>query len=214
MFIDLKKILLENDIQPKGVIHVGAHKGLEISEYEKYGFSDVIFIEANPEVFPYLEEIKSNICKTHNYCVAISDYIGEVDFYITSDNAGGGEMSSSLLKLKNHKLLYPNITEKKSIKVKCTTLNNFVKDENIDLQKYNMLNFDIQGAELMALSGANQVLPYVDVINTEVNRSELYENCAIIHEIENFLSDFGFVKILEDFKYSSEWGDAIFIKRK
>jgi FkbM family methyltransferase len=213
MIIDLQSILISENITPLGVIHIGAHKGQELQIYEKCGFIKVIFIEANPEIFHHLENLKSEICDVSSHNIAISDKEDIIDFYITTDNNGNGEMSSSILKLKKHKELYPNIVHKKTISVKTISLDEFLLQNNFNPIDYNMLNMDIQGAELLALKGGVKLLPNIDIINTEINKSELYENCALNYEIDEFLRKFGFVKYKEDYAYSTEWGDAIFLKK-
>ena len=75
------------------------------------------------------------------------------------------------------------------------------------------MNLDIQGAELMALKGSTKTLKNIDIINTEINKTELYEDCVLLDELEKFLFDQGFYKHSENYKYSPEWGDAIFLKK-
>jgi len=214
MIIDFKKIIKEKNITPKGVLHIGAHVGQELKDYEEAGFKKIIMIEANPYTFDKLKKIKSNISELFFYNLAISNKKGYTNFHITHNGRGQGEMSSSLLKLKKHTILYPNIKHHKTINVKCNTIDNFIVDNKLKAEDFNMLNMDIQGAELMALEGALQQLKFIDIINTEVNKSELYENCVLLEKLENFLNTNGFYMFEENYKHSPEWGDAIFLRKK
>lgn len=213
MVIDYYKIMKMNGIPSKGVIHIGAHYGLEYKEYEKCGFERVIFIEANPEVFNKLKKISSDKIQLELINMAISDQNGFSDFYITQTPNAGGDQSSSLLKLKKHKVLYPTIKHSKTINVETIKLDDLMIRNGYDSKNYNMLNIDIQGAELMALKVGINTLKNIDIINTEVNKSELYENCVLMDELSNFLDKEGFKLVEENYKYSSEWGDAVFIRK-
>jgi hypothetical protein len=48
---------------------------------------------------------------------------------------------------------------------------------------------------------------------SEINRDEVYENCARIEELINFLSPYGF-KLVETDWVGNSWGDGLFIKEK
>ena len=45
----------------------------------------------------------------------------------------------------------------------------------------------------------------------EVNRDEVYENCPMIEDIDNFLKDFDFVRVAEVWQ-SKSWGDALYAR--
>ena len=75
------------------------------------------------------------------------------------------------------------------------------------------MNLDIQGAELLALKGAGEILKHIDYIYTEVNVNELYEGCALLPELESFLKKRGF-KIFAIEMTQHGWGDAFFVKIK
>lgn len=85
----------------------------------------------------------------------------------------------------------------------------FVRN-NIDASKYNFWNFDIQGAELMALKGATQSIKYAKAIYLEVNEKELYKNCGLITEIDTFLLQYKFKRVLTNITIHG-WGDALYI---
>jgi len=74
------------------------------------------------------------------------------------------------------------------------------------------MNLDIQGAELKALKGSTLILPHIKSIYTEVNTKELYENCAMLHELDSYLESFGFTRV-ETSMTEHGWGDAFYIKK-
>lgn len=79
------------------------------------------------------------------------------------------------------------------------------------MNRYDFINLDIQGAELLALKGATSILPFVKAIYTEVNEKELYEGCALIEELDAYLKQNGFTRILTNMTKHG-WGDALYIR--
>jgi hypothetical protein len=76
---------------------------------------------------------------------------------------------------------------------------------------YNFLNIDIQGFELEALRGARKTLKNVKWIMSEVNRAEVYENCAHVEEMDEFLGKYGFNRVETNWA-GQTWGDALYVK--
>jgi hypothetical protein len=99
------------------------------------------------------------------------------------------------------------------MKATTLTLNTFFEKNKIDVSKLNFWNFDIQGAELMALKGAATHINNADIIYLEVNVKELYKNCAFMSEIDTYLSDYGFTRVITNMTPHG-WGDAMYIKSK
>jgi FkbM family methyltransferase len=183
-----------NNLNLKGIIHVGAHELEEQPLYDKLNLK-VLWIEANPFIAQKYPKVKN---------VAISNKEGIFDFVITSN-----PQSSSLLRLKDHKNVYPNIFEQQIIKVPTTTLDILIGDSN----EYDSLNLDIQGGELNALKGAVNLLPKIKAIYSEVNISEMYEGCPFIWDIDSFLSSFGFIRTSTEWDQCKKWGDALYLKK-
>ena len=48
---------------------------------------------------------------------------------------------------------------------------------------------------------------------TEVNRVDVYKNCAKVDELDEFLKSFGFIRV-ETTWDGITWGDALYIKQK
>lgn len=75
------------------------------------------------------------------------------------------------------------------------------------------MNVDTQGYELEVLKGSVELLNNIDIINIEVNRDELYKNCPMYTDIDEFLKPYGFVrKLLEWWDGTAPWGDALYVK--
>jgi len=207
MLIPFRQLLFKFKRIPKGIIHVGAHIGEEAFQYEECGIDNVIWIEGNPEVFKVLCE---NISKyTNNYafnCIISDKDNVEVDFNITNNNE-----SSSILELDLHKKHHPQIYVTNVIKGKTKTLSTLFKENKIDINNYNFMNIDLQGAELQALIGFEEFLDKIDMIYTEVNKNTLYKDCTLIDNLDEYLKKWNFKRVETVFT-EYEWGDAYYLK--
>lgn len=126
-------------------------------------------------------------------------------------NVTNNIMSSSILDLHTHLSEHPHVHLIGQIPMKTQTLNTFFEKNKIDTSKLNFWNFDIQGAELLALKGAAAHIHNTDVLYLEVNVKELYKNCALMNEIDAFLSNYGFKRVITELTQYG-WGDALYIK--
>lgn len=208
MLIKFKDIVDRYKRIPKGIIHIGGHTGEEIHDYYSAGVKNVIWVEANPSVFERLHHNTARYPGNFAYNTLISDKDGEqAEFNITNN----GE-SSSMLKLERHLQHHPHIHVVGSLNLPTKTFDTLVKENGIDASKYDFLNMDIQGAELMALKGMQCTLNHIDMIYTEVNSGEVYSGCAKIGEIDEFLLEKGFERV-ETKMTEYEWGDALYIKK-
>lgn len=207
MLIDLKNLPITTKV--RGILHVGAHECEERLIYlNTYGLDDskVIWIDAILEKVNLMKS-KFNSLQIYNECVSNVDN-EEVEFIITNNY-----QSSSLLELKTHKIRHPSIIETNRIKMKTKKLKTFILENNIDINNYNFLNLDLQGSELLALKGLEELLEKIDYIYTEVNTEELYKNCALITDIDEYLKFYGFERIITHIT-GYGWGDAFYVKNK
>ena len=76
---------------------------------------------------------------------------------------------------------------------------------------FNFLHIDVQGYELEVLKGAVKCLENVYYIVVEINRSELYEFCPMISDIDRFLDNFQ--RVETEWRHGREnWGDALYVR--
>lgn len=115
--------------------------------------------------------------------------------------------STSLLELKTHKDFYPDIVESERFEITTSILKNIISNEF----RSDFINLDIQGAELRALKGYGERIRELKWIYTEVNKVELYEGCALVSEIDDFLASFGFKRVCTRWWRNHGWGDALYI---
>jgi FkbM family methyltransferase len=205
---DLISLCRNYGIASRGVIHIGAHDGQEVPIYQSLGMSHILLVEANPKAFHRLNTHVSSYPNVITTNYAICNYNGFAQLRVTNSDA-----SSSILPLKLHKDVYPEIKEDYQITVQARKLDTLLEELNLSLKNYNFLNIDIQGAELLALQGAVKLLRSLEAINTEVNFTELYEGCVLIDQMDEFLGSFGFQRTLTSI-YHPTFGDAFYVKRK
>ena len=73
------------------------------------------------------------------------------------------------------------------------------------------MNVDLQGAELRALEGAARTLEGVRYVYTEVNREPLYEGCALVGDLDRFLGERDFQRVVTKWT-GAHWGDALYVR--
>lgn len=115
MLIDIFNIFSELNIHPKGVIHLGAHKGEELNLYKKLKIKNILLYEANKKLINYLKfkRFFFNFLFKMNIQV-INKVIYNEDRFCNL-NITSNTQSSSILNLGLHKKLYPNIIKKMKI---------------------------------------------------------------------------------------------------
>ena len=202
-----------------GVLHVGAHMGEEVLAYQDYGYSPIYLVEANPEVLPGLTEKFKGHKHIHIIPTAVGDVSGEVEFIVHKTKKGGME-SSGLLNLEKLGEIVPVFDSKSRHRVPMTTIDGLVERDNL-ANNIKLLVIDIQGAEMMALSGASNFLQHVDTVICEVNLIKNYEGCALEVEVDQIFASSGFTKQLaiyhELYDKSGSfpaWGECLWYKRR
>lgn len=179
--------------ESKGIIHLGAHRGVEAEVYNWFG-KNVIWIEASPEIFENLKDnllffknqkpiqallsdkddelIKFNISNYDGACSSIFDFTDEIK-------------KSKQWRNRNHKMI-------KSINLKSITLDTLLKNENILTKNYNHWVLDLQGAELLALKGGEKSLNNCKSLLIEVSTKQFYKNGNLWLDIKKWLNQRGF----------------------
>lgn len=203
MLLDFNKIYEQYLSNLKGVIHIGAHYGQEDYMYRQKGVSNIIYFEPLEKNFSILSGNvgRNSIC----YKMALGNENKKIKMFVESANNG---MSSSILEPKHHLIQYPHITFDHQEEVDMRKLD----DVEFDRTKYNMINIDVQGYELEVFKGGKETLKTIDYIITEINNVHLYENGALIDELKDFLSTYGF-ELVESHWAGGTWGDGLFIKK-
>ena len=171
-----------------GVVHVGANIGQEKDIYRHYKL-DVIWIEPIPQIFGRLSDNIKNYKNQRALQALITDTDGkEYEFNVASNNGA----SSSILKFKKHKEVWPNVGFVSTIKLTSVTLATLFRRESINPIDYQALIMDTQGSELLVLKGSVSILKNFSFIKTEVPDFESYEGCCQLSDMEDFMREHGY----------------------
>ena len=204
MLISLDLLVKKYKLEIKGVAHFGAHLGQEVDSYLSNNIKNIVLFEPQRKIFKILEKKYGDLEQVSLFNFGLGFNNKSVNLNLTKDNDG---QSSSILNPKLHKEYYPDIkfTEVENIEIKIY--------DDLKIKDINFLNIDIQGYELEALKGCEESLKTVDYIFVEVNRKLLYEDSALVFDIDNFLKNYKFLRV--ETKWASSklpWGDAFYIK--
>jgi FkbM family methyltransferase len=202
MLISLHELVQKYNILFTGVLHVGAHECEELHDYERYISRDLIlWIDALQD--------KVDISKQKFPGILIEQaVVSDTKDFVTFHRSNNGQ-SSSILEFGLHKHYHPQVWYVDSFVAETVLLKDILCNFKIP---YNFINLDIQGAELKALKGMEDYLPYINYIYTEVNSDYVYEGCALIGELDEYLLKFGLHRV--ETKWTDcKWGDAFYIRK-
>lgn len=203
--------LSKYNINPKGIIHIGAHLGEEKAEYNRLSLKNkTIWFEANPELY---NDLKKNVGDDIIISEALFDKNIKHNFNITkSEGLPNNKQSSSLKELDYHLIAHPNVSVSKTIEIDTITMVDAVKKYKININNYDFINIDTQGSELEILKGFNNLLNNIMYIYSEINVKPLYKDIALIDELDKFLFSKGFKRVETSIHQDAGWGQALYIK--
>lgn len=198
------------------VIDVGANNGSTCARWLS------VFPQAKVHAIEALERFRPDLDRLADgsdgrmtvWPFAASDSEGEVVFYEHSDHPS----SSSLLHgtERCHELM-PYTRNEHSITVQARRLDALFAGNNVSLDPDLLVKLDVQGAELMVLSGCTGFLDQVRVVVAEVNLVEVYVSQPSFSQLIEFLDRYGlrFAGVLEQYHAADDsavYLDAVFIR--
>lgn len=203
MIIDYRMLTEKYKLATDTVLHVGAHEAEEWPLYESLGASRVVWVEANTDKYNLLCD---KFAKDSRHTIingVVSDKTGSYVEFNISNNV----QSSSILEFGQHRSLFPGVhfISKESRITIC------LDDIVMAMEKIDLVNIDIQGAELLALKGMKNSIHKVSAFYLEINSAPVYESCAIVDEIDDFLSAYGFMRAETKYWMDHPWGDALYV---
>lgn len=192
----------------KGVISVGAHWAEEYEQWDKDGVENFIFFEPVSYNYHKMIELLPDKPNIQTFNMALGNSRGKILMH-TENNFTNHGQSCSILEPKLHLTQFPQIVFNSTEEVEIDRLDNIIYDRNL----YDYLHIDTQGYELEVLKSATESLRYINTIDVEVNRAELYFGCPMIIDIDTFLRVFEFYRISVDW-WGGTFGGAIYKKTK
>ena len=186
---------------PKGAIHVGAHYCPEMPCYSKLFYDKVLWIEANPETYfnnakPIAEQ---NAQRIYNFAAYDEDNL-ELTLYIPERD----DISSLFLSEE-----FPHV---RTTQVKTKKLDTLITEEKINMDDFDFLNIDAEGAELKVLQGFENNLDRINYLFIEVSIGERFRDSGATFEmLHNYLTNCGFeITEISDSIRTLGWGDAFY----
>ena len=206
MLFSFRNIQDKYNMDIKGIIHIGAHRGQEISDYIDGGIQDIILFEPLSTNFEILEQNLADMnANISGHQVALGNEEKKVTMYLSNNE----QMSSSILRPKKHIQNHPTVLFEGTEEVDMMRLDSY-SDET---EKFNFINMDVQGYELEVLKGGAETLKHVDYVYCEINRDELYEGNAFVEDLDVFLAEYDMERVETDWS-GTLWGDALYIRKK
>ena len=185
-------------------VEIGMHFGTDTMDFRKMHHSArIVSFEPDPRNIEMIKKLGNDkICEL--YELAVSNTNEPMDFYLSSGNSRGRlndtlltqndwSCSSSLKKPTGHLCIHKWITFPSKVKVNCTKLDDFVPLKNT---KIDFMWVDVQGAEDLVFSCAQETLKNTHYVYTEYSNKELYEAQLNLQGIISLFPDF---KVLHDF---------------
>jgi len=174
------------------ILEAGTANGtntVEMADFWKgsriYGFEPV----------PQARELAEKTIHAHRERIRVYPFaLGDAPSRLTMNVSGGGEaaetQSSSLLKPTGHIEEYDFVDFSETIEVDVVRLDDWAKSEAVP--RVDFLWLDLQGYELKALAGAEEMLKSVTAIHIEVSHKQLFEGGVLYPELKDWLKSRGF----------------------
>lgn len=218
--IELPKIFNTHD--PLVIFDIGACEGEDSIRYARlFPNSQVYTFEPVPEnqalVLANFEKFGVKNAELHR--VALADREGTSTFHVSSgkppekwegEQWNYGNKSSSLLEPIQKEAAYGWLDFKKTIPIKCKMLDLFCMEKSVS--KINFIHLDVQGAELMVLRGAKNILPNIQTVWMEVGEKEEYSMQATRKQVEAYMKSNRFRLLY--FKSDGQWGDQFWVNTR
>jgi len=206
------------------IFDIGACEGESSIRYSRiFPNSKIYTFEPNPSNFKLVEKNIENFSSREQitpFQLCLTDKTGTAEFYISSGTPEEfkekevdwdfGNKSSSLLPPDKTLEAFDWLKFNDVVQVKTERLDNLMKENNID--QIDFIHMDVQGAELMVLNGSGEKISRINNIWLEVEGIPLYKGQPIRKDVEKYMRNIGYVKILDSFDKVA--GDQFWSKKE
>jgi FkbM family methyltransferase len=204
------------------IFDIGACEGEDSIRYSNmFPNSKIYSFEPVEENYKKLENniLRYDKKNIFPYKEALSDKVGTANLHVSSGRPKGisssetwdyGNKSSSLLVPSNEiKKQFNWLEFNRKEQVATNTIKNFAN--SVGLNTIDFLHIDVQGAELMVLNGAQEMLSNIKIIWMEVEKVELYKQQPLKKSIEKYMKLNNFRKYKDTVNKIS--GDQLYINK-
>lgn len=188
----------------KHLVIVGGYRGNEIPKLLKTNPSaKVTVFEASQRYGADLQKRFEKNDRVEVRNLAVSDKPGTATFYETNLRGSGSLLELGKLAEESY-----GAEAAESFEVTTDTLDRQLPEEAVDC-----IWIDVQGAELLVLSGGPQILEKASALFLEVALlPDLYKGGAVFEELNEYLKKFGFILGLLGVSNDNLTGNALYIK--
>jgi len=189
------------------VVHVGAHLAQEADRYESVGAKRVLWVEAAPDTYEKLQQSLSQR-DPHRRSVLQKALFMPPTVHLTINALAGSadEGHAEFVRFNNHGAsdsIFQLSTECKEmipglhatgevIRLPFRKLDSIVRAAGIEPSEVDCLVLDVQGAELLCLQGATEILQHIRCLETELSTEPIYEGGVLFGELNAFLEENSF----------------------
>lgn len=205
MLLNLDELIVKYGMEIEGVLHVGAHLAEEAPIYAAAGIENVWWIEANPDVIGKVRAAANRPTQVIQALV-LDGVRANVQFNVTNYDG----MSSSIYEWGTHTSFSPDTVVDHVIYLNSTTVDQLV--EAYDIAGINLLNIDVEGANLEVLLGSTELLRKTKYIYIEVQTENVYDGAPLVGEVDSYLNGWGFDRVETGIVEGQGWGDALYIR--
>jgi FkbM family methyltransferase len=207
---------LINDLKKTNVsiFDIGANRGQTARRYRSaFPRADIYCFEPFQDSITELQKRFADDGKIHIVPKAVGRESGIATLFVNENSA----TNSLLARPSSARRYFPRSAElKETISVEVVDLDGFSRAKGIST--IDILKFDIQGGELGALMGAENLLEAarISLLYTEIMFISHYEGAPLFHEIWSFLSRYGYSLFdIYDLHRATNgqirYGDALFV---
>ena len=200
-------------VEPRGVIHVGAHYAEEAPIYRSKVGNNVVWFEAHPD---YAAKMFNNQSTNGQlkYEALLSNVTGKVvPFYEVANEFASSifEPSDHFKRIQTHAPV-TGVIELTSIRYD-DLYRKLPEEDRLVHDECNILVLDTQGSELLVMQGMGDRVFEFDAISTEYATMEYYKNAPRLRDIEEFLFPiYERVFPAVGSEYTETDSDALFVK--
>ena len=204
--IDYKNLFV-NKLNPV-ILDIGANDGLDSVSISKIFPNSIIHcFEPDPRAIKRFSEFSSIYKNIHLHQIAIGGVNGTVlfhqsdgfpeDYEASQMRPEGWDLSGSIKTPTGHLEANPGAHLKKSIDVKCMTLDSWLAEKQT-INSIELMRLDTQGAEGDILKNCPIALSLTNYIFTEYSDIELYEGQVSLMELDKILVNFEIMQVFEN----------------
>jgi len=214
------RALLAHGVSMRGVLHVGAHYGLELESYIAAGFEAIVFVEPSPLV---LDHLRAHVRHWNEWFEVLEARWGlprrpriEIIECAASNRNGTAEMYLTELEMLSslNAPIEPWMRVQSRVSVECAPIDALLAEHGWSVADFSLLNIDVQGHEVEALDGAAALLRAVDAVLVELNQRQRYADGADPEAVHALLEAAGLQRVGHTAHGDGAVADAVFVRAR